>query len=69
MVVDSSLSRCTRLTIFFSLAVNLLLTTLRKGALLGFGEIFTKNVIMDLHLKPQHPSVSAVAVENKDSKR
>jgi len=55
-IFDSSLSRRTRLTAFFSsLAVNLLLPFV-NGVMLGFGEIFAKNVIMDWlgwHLKPR----------------
>jgi len=55
-IFDSSLSRRTRLTAFFSsLAVNLLLPFI-NGVMLGFGEIFAKNVVMDWlgwHLKPR----------------
>lgn len=54
-IFDASLSRRTRLTAFFSsLAVNLLLPFV-NGVMLGFGEIFAKNVLMDWlgwHLKP-----------------
>lgn len=54
-IFDSSLSRRTRLTAFFSsLAVNLLLPFV-NGVMLGFGEIFAKNVVMGWlgwHLKP-----------------
>jgi len=53
-IFDTSLSRRTRLTAFFSsLAVNLLLPFV-NGVMLGFGEIFAKNVLMDWlgHLKP-----------------
>jgi hypothetical protein len=46
-IFDTSLSRRTRLTAFFSsLAVNLLLPFV-NGVMLGFGEIFAKNVLMD----------------------
>jgi Outer membrane protein TOM13 len=54
-IFDTSLSRRTRLTAFFSsLAVNLLLPFV-NGVMLGFGEIFAKNVLMDwlAHLKPR----------------
>ena len=45
-IFDTSLSRRTRLTAFFSsLAVNLLLPFV-NGVMLGFGEIFAKNVLM-----------------------
>jgi len=53
-IFDTSLSRRTRLTAFFSsLAVNLLLPFV-NGVMLGFGEIFAKNVLMDwlAHLRP-----------------
>jgi len=54
-IFDSSLSRRTLLTAFFSsLAVNLLLPFV-NGVMLGFGEIFAKNLVMDWlgwHLKP-----------------
>jgi len=54
-IFDSSLSRHTRLTAFFSsLAVNLLLPFV-NGVMLGFGEIFAKNIVMDWlgwNLKP-----------------
>ena len=53
-IFDTSLSRRTRLTAFFSsLAVNLLLPFV-NGVMLGFGEIFAKNVLMDWlgHLRP-----------------
>ena len=53
-IFDTSLSRRTRLTAFFSsLAVNLLLPFV-NGVMLGFGEIFAKNVLLDWlgHLKP-----------------
>ena len=46
-IFDSSLSRRTRLmALFSSLAVNLLLPFV-NGVMLGFGEIFAKNVVMD----------------------
>lgn len=54
-IFDTSLSKRTRLTAFFSsLAVNLLLPFI-NGVMLGFGEIFAKNVLMDWlgHLKPR----------------
>jgi hypothetical protein len=54
-IFDTSLSRRTRLTAFFSsLAVNLLLPFV-NGVMLGFGEIFAKNVLMDWlgHFKPK----------------
>jgi len=53
-IFDTSLSRRTRLTAFFSsLAVNLLLPFV-NGVMLGFGEIFAKNVLLGWlgHLKP-----------------
>jgi hypothetical protein len=54
-IFDASLSRRTRLTAFFSsLAVNLLLPFV-NGVMLGFGEIFAKDILMDWlgwHSKP-----------------
>ena len=54
-IFDTSLSGRTRSTAFFSsLAVNLLLPFV-NGVMLGFGEIFAKNVLMDWlgwHLNP-----------------
>jgi hypothetical protein len=46
-VFDSSLSRRTRLSaLLSSLAINMLLPFV-NGVMLGFGEIFAKNVILD----------------------
>lgn len=67
-IFDTSLSTRTRLTAFFSsLAVNLLLPFV-NGVMLGFGEIFAKNVLMDWlgHLKP---GSVATAVGIRGSKR
>ncbi len=47
-IFDSSLSRRTRLTaIFSSLAINLFLPFV-NGVMLGFGEIFAKNVVLQM---------------------
>ena len=58
-IFDTSLSRRTRLTAFFSsLAVNLLLPFV-NGVMLGFGEIFAKNVVM--HWLGWNPGPGSVA--------
>ncbi|KAF8149865.1 hypothetical protein B0H34DRAFT_802001 [Crassisporium funariophilum] len=55
-IFDSSLSNRTRLAAFFSsLGINLLLPFV-NGVMLGFGEIFAKNVVMEwLGWKPLSP--------------
>ncbi|KDR76309.1 hypothetical protein GALMADRAFT_247669 [Galerina marginata CBS 339.88] len=69
-IFDSSLSTRTRLTAFFSsLAVNLLLPFV-NGVMLGFGEIFAKNIVMDwLGWKPSGPGSSATNVGIRPSPR
>lgn len=69
-IFDTSLSTRTRLTAFFSsLAVNLLLPFV-NGVMLGFGEIFAKNVLMDWlgHLKPGSVATT-VGVRGRGSSR
>ncbi|KAF8962775.1 hypothetical protein BDZ97DRAFT_1905165 [Flammula alnicola] len=69
-IFDSSLSTRTRLTAFFSsLAVNLLLPFV-NGVMLGFGEIFAKNVVMEwLGWKPSGPGSIATNVGLRGSPR
>jgi hypothetical protein len=69
-IFDSSLSTRTRVTAFFSsLAVNLFLPFV-NGVMLGFGEIFAKNVVMGwLGWKASGPASSVTNVGIRTSAR
>jgi len=69
-IFDSSLSTRTRVTAFFSsLAVNLFLPFV-NGVMLGFGEIFAKNVVMGwLGWQPSGPASSVTNVGIRTSAR
>ncbi|KJA22902.1 hypothetical protein HYPSUDRAFT_40371 [Hypholoma sublateritium FD-334 SS-4] len=62
-IFDPSLSRQTRLTAFFSsLAINLFLPFV-NGVMLGFGEIFAKNIVMQwFGWKPTGPASTVTNV-------
>ena len=68
-IFDSSLSRRTRLMAFFSsLAVNLLLPFV-NGVMLGFGEIFARNIVMGQLGWDLRPGSVATAVGIRGSSR